>query len=120
VFAWDYEARGFSGRVRNNGTEHAGDTLAGQLAGGFKAKNSDWPQFPAESYGFPNVRKVSHTVDWNRSMPTGCAPRTCATPTAWRPASRRNPSQTSSRMRRRWIRSNSGCATSPTSARRPP
>jgi CO/xanthine dehydrogenase Mo-binding subunit len=38
VFAWDYEARGFSGRVRNNGTEQAGDTLAGQLAGGFKAK----------------------------------------------------------------------------------
>ena len=71
VFAWDYESRGFSGRVRNNGTEQAGDTLAGQLAGGFKAKNSDWPQFPAESYGFPNVRKVSHTVDWNRSMPTG-------------------------------------------------
>jgi CO/xanthine dehydrogenase Mo-binding subunit len=71
VFAWDYEARGFSGRVRNNGTDLAGDTLAGQLAGGFKAKNTDWPQFPAESYGFPNMRKVSHTIDWNRSMPTG-------------------------------------------------
>jgi nicotinate dehydrogenase subunit B len=71
VFAWDYEARGFSGRVRNNGTEHGGDTLAGQLAGGYKAKNTDWPQFSAESYGFPNVRKVSHTIDWNRSMPTG-------------------------------------------------
>ena len=71
VFAWDYEARGFSGRVRNNGTDLGGDTLAGQLAGGFKAKNTDWPQFPDESYGFPNVRKVSHTIDWNRSMPTG-------------------------------------------------
>ncbi|HEX4780019.1 MAG TPA: molybdopterin cofactor-binding domain-containing protein, partial [Usitatibacter sp.] len=35
VFAWDYEARGFSGRVRNNGTERAGDTLAGQLTGPF-------------------------------------------------------------------------------------
>jgi CO/xanthine dehydrogenase Mo-binding subunit len=57
--------------VRNNGTEHGGDTLAGQLAGGYKAKHSDWPQFSAESYAFPNVRKVSHTVDWNRSMPTG-------------------------------------------------
>ena len=71
VFAWDYEARGFSGRVRNNGTDVAGDTLAGQLVGGHKAKNSDWPQFPAESYDFPNVRKVSHTIDWDRSMPTG-------------------------------------------------
>ncbi len=71
VFAWDYEARGFSGRVRNNGTDVAGDTLAGQLVGGFKAKNSDWPQFPSESYAFANARKVSHTIDWNRSMPTG-------------------------------------------------
>ena len=71
IFAWDYEARGFSGRVRNNGTDHAGDTLAGQLVGGFKAKHSDWPQLSSESYDFPNTRKVSHTVDWDRSMPTG-------------------------------------------------
>ena len=71
VFAWDYEARGFSGRLRNNSTDLGGDTLAGQLAGGYKAKNTDWPQFSAESYGFPNVRKVSHTIDWSRSMPTG-------------------------------------------------
>ncbi len=71
VFAWDYEARGFSGRVRNNSTDLGGDSLAGQLVGGFKAKNTDWPQFSDESYGFPNVRKVSHTIDWNRSMPTG-------------------------------------------------
>ncbi len=71
AFAWDYEARGFSGRVRANGTEAAGDTLAGQLIGGFNAKNTDWPQFSAESYRFANARKVSHTIDWNRSMPTG-------------------------------------------------
>jgi nicotinate dehydrogenase subunit B len=71
VFAWDYEARGFSGRMRNNSTDLGGDTLAGQFAGGFKAKNTDHPQFPAESYGFPNARKVSHTLDWSRSMPTG-------------------------------------------------
>jgi CO/xanthine dehydrogenase Mo-binding subunit len=71
VFAWDYEARGFSGRMRNNSTDLGGDTLAGQLVGGYKAKNTDWPQFPAESYGFPNARKVSHTIDWSRSMPTG-------------------------------------------------
>ena len=71
VFAWDYEARGFSGRVRNNSTDVAGDSIAGQLIGGHKAKISDWPQFPAESYSFANVRKVSHTIDWDRSMPTG-------------------------------------------------
>ena len=71
AFAWDYEARGFSGRVRNNGTENAGDTLAGQLIGGFKAKCTDWPQFSAESYRFAHARKVSHTIDWDRSMPTG-------------------------------------------------
>lgn len=71
VLAWDYEARGFSGRTRNNGTDVAGDTLAGQLAGGHKAKITHWPQFSAESYGFANARKASHTIDWDRSLPTG-------------------------------------------------
>lgn len=71
VVAWDYESRGFSGRVRNNGTERAGDTVAGQLSGPHAAKHSDWFQFPAESYGFANVRKVSHIVDWDRSIATG-------------------------------------------------
>ncbi len=71
VVAWDYEARGFSGRTRNNGTEVAGDGLVAQLVGGYAAKGADWPQFPAESYGFANVRKVSHLVDWRRSLATG-------------------------------------------------
>jgi nicotinate dehydrogenase subunit B len=70
VTAWDYEARGFSGRIRNNGTDMAGDTLAGQLIGGYKPKSTDWPQFPAESYGFPNARKVSRTIAWDRSLGT--------------------------------------------------
>lgn len=70
LFAWDYEARGFSGRTRNNGTDFGGDTLAGQLIGGYKAKITDWPQFSAESYNFPNMRKASHTVNWDRSLPT--------------------------------------------------
>ena len=70
VFAWDYEARGFSGRTRNNGTDVAGDTLAGQLVGGHRAKITDWPQFSVDSYGFANVRKVSHTINWDRSLPT--------------------------------------------------
>ncbi|MEP7069203.1 MAG: molybdopterin cofactor-binding domain-containing protein [Usitatibacter sp.] len=71
VFAWDYEARGFSGRVRNNSTDFAGDALVGQLIGGQRAKSTDWPQFSSESYTFPNARRVSHIVDWDRSMATG-------------------------------------------------
>lgn len=70
VTAWDYEARGFSGRVRPSGTELAGDSLAGQLIGGMKTKSTDYPQFPAETYGFPNKRKVSHTIGWDRSLGT--------------------------------------------------
>jgi CO/xanthine dehydrogenase Mo-binding subunit len=69
VVAWDYEARGFSGRTRRNSTDEAGDSLAGQLMGA-KSKTVDWPQFPAESYDFANVRKVSHTIDWGRSLGT--------------------------------------------------
>ncbi len=70
VTGWDYEARGFSGRLRPSGTEVAGDSLAGQLMG-LAPKGSDWPQFPSESYGFANVRKVSHTVGWERALGTG-------------------------------------------------
>jgi nicotinate dehydrogenase subunit B len=70
VTAWDYEARGFSGRVRPSGTDIAGDSLAGQLIGGMKTKSTDHPQFSAESYGFAHRRKVSHTIAWDRSLGT--------------------------------------------------
>jgi CO/xanthine dehydrogenase Mo-binding subunit len=70
VSAWDYEARGFSGRLRPSGTQVAGDSLAGQLMG-LKPKSTDWPQFSAESYDFPAVRKVSHTIAWERALGTG-------------------------------------------------
>lgn len=70
VTAWDYEARGFSGRIRPSGTDVAGDSLAGQLIGGMKTKSQDHPQFSAESYGFGNKRKVSHTIAWDRSLGT--------------------------------------------------
>jgi CO/xanthine dehydrogenase Mo-binding subunit len=70
VSAWDYEARGFSGRLRPSGTDVAGDSLAGQLMG-LKPKSTDWPQFPAESYDFPAMRKTSHTIAWERSLGTG-------------------------------------------------
>ena len=69
VVAWDYEARGFSGRVRRNGTDEAGDSLAGQLMGR-KTKSVDWPQFSAESYDFASIRKVSHTIAWEKSLGT--------------------------------------------------
>ena len=67
--AWDYEARGFSGRIRPSGTDVPGDSLAGQLMG-LKAKSTDLHQYPAESYTFPAVRKVSALVAWERSLGT--------------------------------------------------
>jgi nicotinate dehydrogenase subunit B len=69
VTAWDYEARGFSGRVRPSGSDVAGDTLAGQLLG-LKAKSTDLPQFSAESYAFASKRKTSHLVAWEQSLGT--------------------------------------------------
>jgi CO/xanthine dehydrogenase Mo-binding subunit len=57
--------------VRANGTEHAGDTLAGQLIGGFKANSTDLFQYPDESYRIPNKRRTSHIVAWEKSLPTG-------------------------------------------------
>lgn len=70
IAGWDYQARGFSGRVRPSGTDTAGDSLAGQLIGGLKTKSTDHPQFSAESYAFPGKRKVSHTIAWDRSLGT--------------------------------------------------
>ena len=70
VTAWDYEARGFSGRIRPSGTDVAGDTLAGQLIGGMKAKSTDLHQFPEESYAFSARRMASHIVPWEKSLGT--------------------------------------------------
>jgi CO/xanthine dehydrogenase Mo-binding subunit len=67
--AWDYEARGFSGRIRPSGSDVAGDTLAGQLTG-LKANSTDLHQFSAESYGFASKRKASHIIAWERSLGT--------------------------------------------------
>jgi CO/xanthine dehydrogenase Mo-binding subunit len=38
---------------------------------GLKPKSTDWPQFPAESYDFPAMRKTSYTIAWERSLGTG-------------------------------------------------
>ena len=70
VTAWDYEARGFSGRIRPSGTDLPGDTLAGQLIGGMKAKSTDLHQFPDEAYGFAARRMTSHIVAWEKSLGT--------------------------------------------------
>ncbi len=69
--ALDYEARGYSGRLRANGTEVPGDTLAAQLIGGFAGVSADLFQFPAESYRIPNKRKVSHLLPWHKALATG-------------------------------------------------
>jgi hypothetical protein len=80
-FAWDYEARGFSGRVRNNAPEQSRRYLAGSSPALHRRRIRDWPQFPAESYAFPNVRKVSHNdPNWIVPCLRGCAPRTFASP----------------------------------------
>jgi CO/xanthine dehydrogenase Mo-binding subunit len=71
LLALDYEARGFSGRVRANGTEVPGDTLGAQLIGGYTANSTDLFQFSDESYKVPNKRKTSHIVAWEKSLPTG-------------------------------------------------
>ena len=70
VDAWDYEARGFSGRIRPSGTDIAGDSLAGQLVGGMKTKSTDLHQYSDESYAFANKRKTSHIVAWEHSLGT--------------------------------------------------
>lgn len=71
LVALDYEARGFSGRVRANGTDVAGDTVSAQLIGGYKAVSTDLFQYSDESYRIPNKRKTSHIVAWEKSLPTG-------------------------------------------------
>lgn len=69
--ALDYEARGFSGRIRPNGTEGAGDTLSPQLMGGYKAASTDLFQHSDEAYRIANKRKTSHIIAWELSLPTG-------------------------------------------------
>ena len=91
VAAWDYEARGFSGRIRPSGSDVAGDTLAGQLMG-LKAKSTDLHQFPDESYAFPPGAWRATSCRGKNPSERRCARRTCAIPTAWRPASPRSPS----------------------------
>ncbi|HET9469874.1 MAG TPA: molybdopterin cofactor-binding domain-containing protein, partial [Usitatibacter sp.] len=71
VAAWDCEARGFSGQLRPSGTDVAGDSLAAQVIGGYKAKGHDEHKFPDEGYAFPAKRKVSHILPWERSLGTG-------------------------------------------------
>jgi nicotinate dehydrogenase subunit B len=71
VQAFDYEARGFSGRVRPSSTSQAGDSLSGQLIGGYTTKSTNRFQFSTESYVFPHKRKVSHLIRWEQSLPTG-------------------------------------------------
>ena len=70
VTAWDCEARGFSGQLRPSGTDVPGDSLAGQILGTFQPNSKDEHKFPEESYAFPAKRKVSHLLDWKRSLAT--------------------------------------------------
>jgi len=71
VTAFDYEARGFSGRLRASSTEQPGDSLLGQMLGGWKAKSTDRFQFSTETYRFPAKRLTSHLLPWDHALPTG-------------------------------------------------
>ena len=70
VTAWDCEARGYSGQLRPSGTDVPGNSLAAQILGTFEPKSKDEHKFPEESYAFPAKRKVSHLLDWKRSLGT--------------------------------------------------
>ncbi len=70
VTAWDYEARGFSGQLRPSGTDVPGNSLAAQILGTYQPKSKDEHKFSEESYAFPAKRKVSHLLDWKRSLGT--------------------------------------------------
>ncbi|MDB5761921.1 MAG: nicB 3 [Herminiimonas sp.] len=71
MIAYDMEARGYSGRIRPSGTDAPGDSLSGQLIGGMKAGSTDLFQHSEENYRFPNKRKASHLVAWEKSLITG-------------------------------------------------
>lgn len=71
VVAFEYEARGYSGRVRPSGTDHPGDTISVQLMGDGTAASTEKHQFADESYKFANKRTVSHLFEWRQSLPTG-------------------------------------------------
>ena len=71
VLAYNFESRGFSGRVRPSGTDNFGDSLAAQLIGGHKAASTDLFQLPSEAYIFPNKRRAAHIIPWEHSLNTG-------------------------------------------------
>jgi nicotinate dehydrogenase subunit B len=71
VTAFEYEARGYSSLTRPSGTDVPGDTLSGQLIGGMKGSSEKAYQLSAENYSFPNKRKSSYLLDWQRSLQTG-------------------------------------------------
>lgn len=71
VTAFDYEARGYSGRLRASSTEEPGDSLLGQMLGGWKAKSTNRFQFSTETYRFPAKRLTSHLLPWSQALPTG-------------------------------------------------
>lgn len=71
IVAYDYEARGYSGRIRPSGTDEIASTLSGQLIGGMTAASTNLFQFPEASYRFASQRRTSHLIDWKKSLVTG-------------------------------------------------
>ena len=71
IVVYNFESRGYSGRVRPSGTGNFGDSLAGQLIGGQQAASSDLFQLPSEAYVFPSKRRAAHVIAWEKSLNTG-------------------------------------------------
>lgn len=63
VVAWDFVARGFSGRAIPADPRRAGDMLAGQLLG-MTPRGTDEPANLQESYVFASKRKVGEVLGW--------------------------------------------------------
>jgi nicotinate dehydrogenase subunit B len=70
VVAWDYNARMLTGTQRAPGALIAGDTLIGQ-AMGYKPLNSNEHGVPADSYAFPNKRRISNVIPSEWAYQTG-------------------------------------------------
>ena len=70
VLAWDYNARMLNGTQRAAGALIAGDTLIGQTMG-YEPRNDSEHGVPAESYNFPNKRRVSNVIPSKWAYQTG-------------------------------------------------
>lgn len=71
ITVFDWESRAFSARIRNPSTSRAGDSLAGELIGGFPGGGAPRFTHSQETYIFPHKRRHARLIDWGCSRTTG-------------------------------------------------